>query len=299
VAKLRTEKKNEQEINALVVRAITLHEFDSAIDNVKLGEARESRFTLMTAEDKWNTTVHEVGHGWLSADKVTKVTIVPREMALGYTEALPEGERYGYDVREAKDRIIMAMGGRVAQEVFTGTVDSGASNDFKQATNIARKMVTEWGMSKLGHISVGSDSEGAFMGQGVQGYQCGPELSAKIDTEVSAILEECYNEAKSIIERDKEQILEVCLVLFKQETVLAPEWTRLLTEFPPKGETPATRARSKPKFELPASRLAVAAPAEPAATEEVATGEPTADAPVVDETATGKPADGTDGAPKA
>jgi cell division protease FtsH len=238
VAALRMAGKNEQEINATVVRAITLLEFDEGIDSTKYGEARVSRLASMTDAEKWNTTVHEMGHGWLSekvegGDPVVKITNVPRERALGYTQAQPDGDRVSFTRKQALARIIMAMGGRVAQEIFLGTVDTGASNDFKQGTGIARKMVTEWGMSRLGHINVGDD-EGPAMAYAGAGVSYGPELANEIDRAWLEIIEDCYAKAKLIIDLDRDSIEAVARRLHVKETILAPEWKELLVKHPSK-----------------------------------------------------------------
>jgi cell division protease FtsH len=238
VAELRIAGKNEQEINAAVVRGVTLLEFDEGIDSTKYGEARVSRLASMTEDEKWNTTVHEMGHGWLSSvveggDPVVKITNVPRERALGYTQSQPEGDRVSYTRKQALSRIIMAMGGRVAQEIFLGTIDTGASNDFKQATGIAKKMVTEWGMSSLGHINVGDD-EGPSMAYAGAGVSYGQQLANDIDKEWRAINEDCYAKARLIIELDRESILAFANRLKVAETILAPEWKALLVQHPSK-----------------------------------------------------------------
>jgi len=218
---------------------ITLADFDEGIDRVRLGVARTSRAKTISPEEMKNTAYHEVGHAWISAeveggDPVSKITIIPRSRALGYTQSAPEGDRYSYTDKQLLARIMMAMGGRVAQEVFLNTVDTGASNDFAQGTQIARRMVTEWGMSKLGHISVG---EGG-------GYQSGygPALADKIDAAWMEIVENCYKRTREIIERDRERIDKIVQVLLKKETLLRPEWEALRAEMAPR---PAALAATK------------------------------------------------------
>jgi len=261
VARLRQSGVPEPEIERQVVRGITLMDFDEGIDTTQLGEARRSRQATMTVDEKKNTAYHEACHAWVSqvvpgGDPIVKVTIVPRERALGYTQAQPDGDRLSFTEQQARARIMMAMGGRIGQEVFLGTVDTGASNDFLQATRLAKRMVTEWGMSKLGHISVGGDSEGPFMGMGGgPGASYGPALADEIDREWRQICEQCYKDARRIIERDKDSIEKIVQVLLAQETILAPQWNKLVSENPPSPDVPApapTEAPAAPALAVPA-----------------------------------------------
>jgi len=238
VAALRMAGKNEQEINTAVVRGIMLLEFDEGIDSTKYGEARRSRLASMSEDDKRNTTVHETGHGWLSdnvegGDPVVKITNVPRERALGYTQSQPEGDRVSLTRKQALARIIMSMGGRVAQKIFLGTVDTGASNDFKQATSMAKRMVTEWGMSRLGHINVGDD-EGPSMAYAGAGVSYGQELANEIDRAWREIVEDCYQKAYLMVEFDRESMQAIINRLHVAETILAPEWRGLIKSHPSK-----------------------------------------------------------------
>ena len=153
---------------------------------------------------------------------------MPRARALGYTQSLPKGDRYNYTRDELLARIMMAMGGRVAQEIFLNTVDTGAQNDFVQAKNIAYRMVTEFGMSDLGPISVSEGGQGPFLGrQMAMGSDAGPELKNRIDAEWVKIVNECYRATHEIISRDKEAFIRVSEALLKKETLLGDEWLAL------------------------------------------------------------------------
>jgi cell division protease FtsH len=224
VLQLRREGKSDEEINTLP-KYILMEEFDEAIDVVQMGEARTSRAHAMSRQDMEQTAYHEVGHAAViqlrNGDPVTKITIVPRARALGYTQALPEGDRFNMTEEMLKTRIMMAMGGRIAQEVFLQTVDTGAQNDFKQAGSIARRMVTEFGMSKLGQIFV----EGGDNPYAPSLY--GPGLNDEIDREWKRILTECYDEARKLIEANKPRIERVTRVLLEKETILGPEFREL------------------------------------------------------------------------
>ncbi|MBC8000117.1 MAG: hypothetical protein IAF58_19340, partial [Leptolyngbya sp.] len=199
--------------------------------------AKEGRAKRMSEKDMRNTAYHEVGHAWISqvmhdlnkgGDPVSKITIVPRARALGYTQSLPKGDRYNYTRDELLARIMMAMGGRVAQEIFLNTVDTGAQNDFVQAKNIAFKMVTEFGMSDLGPISVSEGGPGPFLGrQMAMGSDAGPELKNKIDAEWTKIVNECYQATREIIARDRDAFIRVSEELLKKETLLGDEWLAL------------------------------------------------------------------------
>src|SRR5262249_2501627 len=166
-------------------------------------------------------------------DPVVKITNVPRERALGYTQSQPESDRVSLTRKQALARIIMSMGGRVAQEVFLGTVDTGASNDFKQATSMAKRMVTEWGMSRLGHINVGDD-EGPSMAYAGAGVSYGQELANEIDRAWREIVEDCYRKARLMVEFDRESMQAIINRLHVAETILAPEWKGLIKSHPSK-----------------------------------------------------------------
>jgi len=243
----------EREIEALVAKGtnkaaaakmvpelITLEDLDEASDRVQMGPKKEGRAKRMSRLDMLNTAVHELGHAWVSqdmferdlgGDPVTKITIVPRARALGYTMSMPSGDRYGYTTENMRARIMMAMGGRAAQEVILNTVDTGASNDFKQSWSIAYRMVTEFGMSKLGPISIGEGGGNPFLGrQMASGHQVGPELANQIDAECSRIVGECLTEVKALILRDKECFNKIVDALMIKETILGPEFRQLRNE---------------------------------------------------------------------
>ena len=225
VRDMRALKVSEPDIEAKTSRTITLEDFDEAIDVVQMGEARVSRAHAMSREDMLQTAYHEVGHAAVmiarGGDPVTKITIVPRARALGYTQALPDGDRFNMTEEQLKTRIMMTMGGRVAQEVFLKTVDTGASNDFKQASSMARRMITEFGMSELGPIHV--DDSAVQMAGGFYG----PELLNSINKEWRRILTESKEEARRIIEENRPRIERVVLVLMEKETILGPEFRQL------------------------------------------------------------------------
>jgi len=236
-AELRKQGIPEAEVKKQTPMLITMADLAEGIDRVQMGPAKEGRAARMSEKDMRNTAYHEVGHAWISqvmcdldkgGDPVTKITIVPRARALGYTQSLPKGDRYNYTRDELLARIMMAMGGRVAQEIFLNTIDTGAQNDFVQAKNIAYKMVVEFGMSDLGPISVSEGGQSPFLGrQMAVGGDIGPALRDKIDAEWTKIVNECYKATHEIISRDREAFIRVSEQLLKQETLLGDEWLAL------------------------------------------------------------------------
>jgi cell division protease FtsH len=235
--RLAAEGKSQAEIEQAIPLEVTLSDFDEGITRVQMGPASNK---AMTDEDKKNTAYHELGHAYISqvmhdekkgGDPVTKITIVPRAKALGYTQSLPQGDRYNYTDEQLRARIMMAMGGRVAQEVFLNTVDTGASNDFQQATNIAYRMVTEFGMSKLGPIHSSGNNSNPFLGRTMAMEKPqSQDLLAKIDEAWLEIVNECYVATRKLIEADRECFEHIANVLLAKETILGPEWEQLFAE---------------------------------------------------------------------
>lgn len=225
----------KSELEALQA-VITMEDFDEGIDRISMGIAKTSRAKTMSADDMNNTSIHELGHALTSelledGDDVTKITIIPRSRALGYTQALPKGDRYNYTVEQLHARMVMIMGGRAAQEVLLNTVDTGASNDFQQAYGIARRMVTEWGMSAIGPISVSGNNTNPFLGRAMaMPVEAGPHLQDCIDKEVRCIVNGCLKRAKELIEENRAFMLAANEVLRKKETMLKPEWQALLAQ---------------------------------------------------------------------
>ncbi|OPZ91951.1 MAG: ATP-dependent zinc metalloprotease FtsH [bacterium ADurb.Bin425] len=203
------------------VTAITTAMFDEAISVVEAGEARRSRLKAMKAEDKRQTAFHELGHAVVNlaqkGDSITKITILPRGRALGYVQTHSEGDRFSLTDVEMRKRITMALAGRAAQEIFLKTVDTGASNDFEQAWNMAVQMVTRYGMSSLGPLSLPN--------YGSAQNQLGIELANAIDKEIREIVAACDKEARSILEKHRHFIEAMASELSDRETILGPELT--------------------------------------------------------------------------
>jgi cell division protease FtsH len=197
--------------------AITEAMFDEAISIVESGEARRERFKAMTLNDKKQTAYHELGHAVVihksGGDPITKITILPRGRALGYVQTHTEGDRWNMTEADMRKRITSAMAGRIAQEIFMQTVDTGAASDFEQANRLARKMVTQFGMSPLGAIFVPDN-----------GQAIGPALSDKIDDEVSKIVAQCAKDARSIIETSRPEIEALVGLLIEKETLFGSDF---------------------------------------------------------------------------
>ena len=184
---------------------IEMPDIDEAIDRVIAGPAKKS--SVISEKERKIVAYHESGHTVIGmvlddADTVHKVTIVPRGQAGGYAVMLPKEDRYFITKPELIDKITGLLGGRVAEEIVFGEVSTGASNDFERATQIARRMVTEWGMSdKLGPLQFGNKQGHVFLGRDLgnseQNYS--DKIAFEIDTEIQKIIWECYEKAKKIL----------------------------------------------------------------------------------------------------
>ncbi len=203
---------------------ITINDIENSIDRVLAGPEKKSQ--LMSDEEKLIIAYHETGHalvGWAlpNADPIHKVTIIPRGKALGYTQALPEGEKYLTSKAELKDRLAMLMGGRVAEEIIFADPTTGASNDIEKATEIARKMVMEFGMSqKLGPMLYGKGSNEVFLGRDYGRQQdFSDEVASSIDDEVKTLLTDAHFIAAKILKKFKKQMETMVKVLIEKETI--------------------------------------------------------------------------------
>ncbi len=216
-AALLAVRKNEE--------AITLQDIDEATDRVLMGPAKTSR--KVSDEIKWLTAVHESGHAVLGlklkdAMEVQKITIVPRGMAGGYTAYTPKEDNITrYTKNEMIAMITSSLGGRAAEELFLGDVTTGASDDFKRSTNLARSMVTEYGMSDLGPIRYEQNtSENVFLGRDynkTKNYS--DQVALEIDKEVQKIITKCYDNAKKILEENKDLVMLLSHTLIERETI--------------------------------------------------------------------------------
>ena len=203
---------------------ITMDEIDEATDRVILGPAKTSR--RITEKEKRLVAIHEAGHAVIGlkltdAQEVHKITIIPRGMAGGYIMMLPKEEKMGIMTKdELISQITGLLGGRASEETFLGEITTGASDDFKKATRIARSMVTEYGMSDLGPIQLEEKSEGVFLGRDyAKSRDFSDQVALEIDKEVSKILEECYKNAKKLLSKHETLVLLIADALMKYETL--------------------------------------------------------------------------------
>ncbi len=208
-------------------RLVSMHEFELAKDKIMMGAERKSM--VMSEKEKLNTAYHEAGHAIVGRlvpdhDPVYKVSIIPRGRALGVTMFLPEEDRYSQSKRALISRICSLYGGRVAEELTLGPdgVTTGASNDIKRATEIARNMVTKWGLSdKLGPLMYDDEGEEVFLGRsaGHAPKVYSPETAQRIDEEVRQIIEDCYETAKRILTENRDKLDLMAQALMKYETI--------------------------------------------------------------------------------
>lgn len=205
---------------------INMNDMEAAIDKVIAGPEKKSR--IIDDHEKENTAYHEVGHALLAkflkkCDPLHKVTIIPRGMALGVTMTLPEKDHLTYTKTQLMDRIAMLLGGRIAEEITFGEpeITTGAQNDIEKATDLARKIVTTYGMSdKIGPIAIGKKNEHVFLGRDFgtdKNYS--EEVASIVDREIKSIIEERYEFAKKLLIDNKDIVEEIVKVLLEKETL--------------------------------------------------------------------------------
>ncbi len=213
-------------------KAVLMYDFEVAKDKVLMGVERKS--LLLTAEEKKNTAYHEAGHALVGvmlpdSDPVHKVTIIPRGMALGLTQYLPIDDRHSYYRNFLEARLAILMGGRIAEELFLGVVSTGAGNDIERATELARQMVCEWGMSDLGPLTFGKKEEQIFLGREIAQHRDYSEDTAiKIDQQVRKFVTQGYETAKQIISENRETLERIAKALMEREVIDAVELKMLV-----------------------------------------------------------------------
>ncbi len=225
---------NEAALNAARVnrKQVTMYDFELAKDKVLMGAERKSM--LLTDEEKKVTAYHEAGHALVSVlrdhtDPIHKVTIIPRGMALGVTVYLP-GDRHNYTREYLETRLATAYGGRVAEEIFLGQMSTGAGSDIEHATDLARRMVCEYGMSRLGPLTFGKKEEQIFLGREIaQHRDFSEETARQIDQEVRRLIDEAYQSAYSLVQANSDAMHRIAAALLERETIDAEE-VRLLIE---------------------------------------------------------------------
>jgi cell division protease FtsH len=255
---------NAARYNQKVVRMV---DFEFAKDKVLMGAERRSM--IISENEKRITAIHESGHALLAvmlphADPIHKVTIIPRGMALGLTTMLPIDEKHNYSRDYLRDQICILLGGRIAEEITLGSITTGAGNDLERATDLARKMVCEWGMSdSMGPLTFGKKEEQIFLGREIAQHQDYSEDTAlKIDHEVKRFVTEAYGRAQQILTQHKSRLMEMAEALLARETLDAEQVRRIVAGEPldeptaptpaaPQVAPPAPKAKERPSIVPP------------------------------------------------
>ncbi|MHB1085781.1 MAG: ATP-dependent zinc metalloprotease FtsH [Thiobacillus sp.] len=226
-------------------RLVDMEDFEQAKDKIFMGAERKSM--VITPEDKKKTAYHESGHAVIGmtlpgCDPVHKVTVIPRGRALGVTMSLPELDRYSLYQDQMLSQICMLFGGRVAEEIFVGSISTGASNDFERATSIARDMVTRYGMSEaLGPMVYGENEGEVFLGRSVTTHKNMSEATMqKIDIEIRRILDEQYARATTILTEGRDKIEAMVVALMEWETIDAEQIGDIMAGRPARPPKPST-----------------------------------------------------------
>jgi cell division protease FtsH len=217
-------------------KVVTMWDFELAKDKVIMGAERKSM--MLSDEEKRTTAFHEAGHALIAAllpeaDPLHKVTIIPRGMALGLTMQLPLDDKHSYSQIYLKGQICVLMAGRIAEEIFLNQSTTGASNDIERATDLARRMVCEWGMSELGPLSFGKKEEQIFLGREIaQHRDYSEETAIRIDGQVRRMIDEQYQRARKLVEENHDGMIRVAEALLEREILDGEEVKQLL-----RGET--------------------------------------------------------------
>ncbi|MEJ2174512.1 MAG: ATP-dependent zinc metalloprotease FtsH [bacterium] len=225
-------------------RVVDMDDFERAKDKVIMGAERRSM--VMPEEERRNTAYHESGHTLVAkllpkTDPVHKVTIIPRGRALGVTMQLPEQDRYSQDRDRLLNTIAVLFGGRIAEEVFMQQMTTGAANDFERATDLARRMVTQWGMSDvLGPMVYGENEGEIFLGRSITTHKNVSETTMqKVDGEIRRIIDEQYQLARKLIEDNRDKVEAMAAALLEWETLDADQIEDIISGRPPRPPKPA------------------------------------------------------------
>jgi cell division protease FtsH len=244
-------------------RFVEMDDFERAKDKIMMGAERRSM--VMPEEERRNTAYHESGHAVVAkllpkTDPVHKVTIIPRGRALGLTMQLPSEDRYSMDKNRILDTIAVLFGGRIAEELFMDQMTTGASNDFERATTMARRMVTQWGMSdSLGTMVYSEDETEAFSGRPYNTTRNISEATLqKVDAEIRRIIDQQYNLARNLIETNRDKIEAMTAALLEWETIDADQINDIMAGEPPRPPKPsqASAAPAAPKDTPPTAAAA-------------------------------------------
>jgi cell division protease FtsH len=262
---------NEAALNAARYnqKVVRMADFEFAKDKVLMGAERRSM--IISDEEKKVTAIHEAGHAVLTvrlphADPIHKVTIIPRGMALGVTQQVPVDEKHNYSRDYLNDRIAILLGGRIAEEIMLGQITTGAGNDLERATEMARSMVCEWGMSDaMGPLTFGKKEEQIFLGREIaQRSDYSEDTALRIDQEVKRIVTENYERALAILQEYRERLQKLADELLAREVLDGDQVKRIVSGLPADDTTPPntpeppravtddrTRKESRPGFVPP------------------------------------------------
>jgi len=225
-------------------RVVEMTDFEKAKDKIMMGAERRSM--VMSEDERKNTAYHESGHAVVAkllpkSDPVHKVTIIPRGRALGLTMQLPEEDRYAYDRQYLLSRIAVLFGGRIAEEVFMQQMTTGASNDFERATQMARDMVTRYGMSdELGPMVYAENEGEVFLGRSItKTTNISEETMRRVDTEIRRIIDEQYALARKLIEEHSDKVEAMAKALLELETIDADQIDDIMAGKPPRPPKPS------------------------------------------------------------
>jgi cell division protease FtsH len=244
-------------------KAAIMLDFEMSKDKVLMGVERRSM--ILSDEEKRNTAFHEAGHALVAAktpgtDPLHKVTIIPRGMALGVTMQLPIDDKHTYTKVYLEGTLIVLMGGRSAEEIVLGHITTGAGNDIERATEIARKMVCDWGMSELGPLSFGKKEEAIFLGREINQHRDYSESTAvRIDDQVQKIILTAYQQAREVLNSNRDALDRIALALLEREVLDANE-IAMLIEGKPLPERPKVTPPSPPSPLLSTDPKPVARP---------------------------------------
>ncbi|MBI3524698.1 MAG: ATP-dependent metallopeptidase FtsH/Yme1/Tma family protein [Betaproteobacteria bacterium] len=247
-------------------RLVDMEDFEQAKDKIIMGAAR--RTMVMPEEERKNTAYHESGHVVVAkllnkTDPVHKVTIIPRGRALGVTMQLPEEDRYSQDKERLLQTIAVLFGGRIAEEIFMHQMTTGASNDFERATDIARRMVTHWGMSDaLGPMVYGENEGEVFLGRSVTTHKNVSEATMQsVDAEIRRIIDQQYAVARKLIEDNRDKIEAMATALLEWETLDSEQLDDIMAGKPPRAPKPVTPPSKPSTDNTPGAAPTATAPA--------------------------------------
>jgi cell division protease FtsH len=226
-------------------KAVCMADFEMSKDKVMMGAERRSM--ILSDEEKRNTAYHEAGHALVAAmtpgtDPLHKVTIIPRGISLGVTLQLPIDDRHSYSKEFLEARLAVSMGGRAAEEIIFGHLTTGARADIEHATDIARQMVCDWGMSELGPLAFGKKEEAIFLGREINQHRdYSEETAIRIDSAVKNIVTNAYSRARTTIEGNRESLERIAQALLERESLDGNEIKMLID-----GKTLTDKPRATP-----------------------------------------------------